>query len=66
MAMALHALGVPAISLNAFQVAMRTNSTYGNAKIRELIDRINRELEMRKVVIITGFKELINMKTILL
>ena len=57
MAMALHALGVPAISLNAFQVAMRTNSTYGNAKIKRIdTDRINRELEMRKVVIITGFQ----------
>lgn len=57
MAMALHALGVPAISLNAFQVDMRTNSTYGNAKIKRIdTDRINRELEMRKVVIITGFQ----------
>ena len=57
MAMAMHALGVPAISLNAYQVAMRTNSTYGNAKIRRIDrDRIRRELETKKIVIVTGFQ----------
>ena len=34
MAMALHSLGVPAISLNAFQVAMHTTSNCGNARIK--------------------------------
>ena len=57
LAMALQSLGVPAISLNAFQVAMRTNSTHSNAKIKRIeTDRIERELEQRKVVIITGFQ----------
>ncbi|NMB44769.1 MAG: aspartate kinase [Clostridiales bacterium] len=57
MAMAFHALGIPAISLNAFQVAMRTNSTYGNAKLKRIdTDRIKRELEMRKIIIVTGFQ----------
>ena len=57
MSMAFHALGIPAISLNAFQVAMHTTSTYGNAKIKRVDnDRITRELEMRKIIIITGFQ----------
>ena len=52
MAMAFHSLGVPAISLNAFQVAMHTNSIYGNAKIKRIDkDRISRELDMRKIII---------------
>ena len=57
MAMAFNALGVPAISLNAFQVAMHTSSTYSNSKIKRIdADRIRRELEMRKIVIVTGFQ----------
>ena len=36
MAMAFNALGVPAISLNAFQVAMHTSSTYSNSKIKQI------------------------------
>ena len=57
MAMAFNALEVPAISLNAFQVAMHTSSTYSNSKIKRIdADRIRRELEMRKIVIVTGFQ----------
>ena len=57
MAMAFNALGLPAISLNAFQVAMHTSSTYSNSKIKRIdADRIRRELEMRKIVIVTGFQ----------
>ncbi len=57
MAMAFHSLGIPAISLNAFQVAMHTNSSYSNAKIKRIDkERIRRELEMRKIVIVTGFQ----------
>lgn len=57
MSMALHSLGVPAISLNAYQVAMHTNSVYGNAKLKRIdSDRIKRELETRKIVIVTGFQ----------
>ncbi len=57
MAMALDALGVPAISLNAFQVAMHTTSTYSNARLKRIdTERIQNELESRKIVIITGFQ----------
>lgn len=57
MGMAMDALGVPAISLNAFQVQMHTNSTYGAAKLKRIdTERIRNELAMRKIVIITGFQ----------
>ncbi len=57
MAMAMNKLGVPAISLNAFQVAMHSTSVYGNARLKRIdSERIRHELEARKIVIVTGFQ----------
>lgn len=57
MAMALDALGVPAISLNAFQVAMHTTSVYSNSRIKRIdTERIRNELQNRRIVIVTGFQ----------
>jgi aspartate kinase len=57
MAMAMHKLGVSAVSLNAFQVAMHTTSQYGNAKFKRIdTERIRHELDERRIVIITGFQ----------
>lgn len=57
MAMAMDSLGVPAVSLNAFQVAMHTTSTYGNSRVQRIDkDRIENELANKKIVIITGFQ----------
>ena len=57
MAMAMHNLGVPAVSLNAFQVAMNTTSNYGNARLKRIdSERIRNELSNRKIVIVTGFQ----------
>ena len=57
MSMAMANLGVPSISLNAFQVAMHTTSVYGNARIKRIdCERIRNELEQHKIVIITGFQ----------
>ena len=57
MAMAMTSLKVPAISLNAFQVAMHTTSVYGNARLKRIdVERIRHELEQRKIVIVTGFQ----------
>ena len=57
LAMALHSMGIPSISLNAFQVAMHTTSTYGNAKFKRIdSERIMNELDQRKIVIVTGFQ----------
>lgn len=57
MAMAMDALGVPAVSLNAFQVCMHTNSNYGNSRLKRIdTERIRNELADRKIVIVTGFQ----------
>ncbi len=57
MAMAFQSLGVQAVSLNASQVAMRTTSAYGQAKLKRIeTERIRNELDARKIVVITGFQ----------
>ena len=57
MAMAMNKLGVPAVSLNAFQVTMHTTSSHGNARLKRIdTERIRRELEARRIVIVTGFQ----------
>ena len=57
MAMAFESLKIPAISLNAFQVKIHTDNNYGDAKILNIeTERINKELEKGKIVIVTGFQ----------
>ena len=57
MAMALDAIGIPAVSLNAFQVPMYTTRVYGNARLKKIkAERIRHELDSKKVVIVTGFQ----------
>ena len=57
MAMAMNALGVPAVSLNALQVKMHTTSVHQDARLTGIdAERIHGELDQRKIVIITGFQ----------
>ena len=57
MAMAMDSMGVPAVSLNAFQVSMHTTSSHGNARLKRIdTERIRRELDSKKIVIVTGFQ----------
>ncbi|MCL2152381.1 MAG: aspartate kinase [Oscillospiraceae bacterium] len=57
MAMALEKLGLPVVSLTGWQIGMRTNSEYGNARIREVpAERVKTELDRRRIVIIAGFQ----------
>ena len=57
MASAFRKNGIPAISLNAFQVPIYTDSNYGNAKILDIgKKRIQKELSEKKIVIVTGFQ----------
>lgn len=57
MAMAMQAMDVPAVSLNAFQVKMNSTSRYGNARFKSIDKkRILHELDSRKIVIVTGFQ----------
>ncbi|MCL1995837.1 MAG: aspartate kinase [Defluviitaleaceae bacterium] len=57
MAMAIHSLGCPAISLNAAQAGIISSGSFGNARIKTInTDRIKQELEKKNIVIITGFQ----------
>lgn len=57
MAMAMHALGVPAVSLNAYQAQMHTTSSYMNSRFKKIdTERIRHELDAKKIVIVTGFQ----------
>ena len=65
MAMAMDKLGVPAVSLNAFQVSMHTTSSHGNARLKRIdTERIRRELDSKKIVIVPASRELTSMMII--
>lgn len=56
-AMALGTLGVPAVSLTAWQLPIRTDGVHGDARIREIgRERVEAELGHRRVVVVTGFQ----------
>lgn len=57
LAMCLKKNGYNAISLAGWQIPIRTNDIYGNADIRKInINRIMKELNDKKIVIIAGFQ----------
>ena len=57
MAMAIGALGCPAISLTGWQAGIHTDDVHGNARIlRVEPDRIQKELAEGKVVVVAGFQ----------
>ncbi|GBD10908.1 Aspartate kinase Ask_LysC [bacterium HR23] len=56
-AMALKEMGYPAVSLTGFQAGIRTERTYGKARIAHIDpQRILKELEEGKIVIVAGFQ----------
>ena len=57
MAMALGALGVPAVSLTGRQAGICTNNIHGNARILDVdTSRIQRELDAGNAVVVAGFQ----------
>jgi len=57
MAMAIHALGYNAISLNAVQVGIHATETHGNAHIENIeTARIMAELTRNNIVLVAGFQ----------
>jgi aspartate kinase len=57
LAMALRAIGTPAVSLTAAQAGIRTNRWFTRARITAIHpERLERELAAGKVVIVTGFQ----------
>lgn len=60
-AMTLEAKGMPAVSLNAWQLPIRTDDVHGDAKITEIgTERVRAELERHRVVVVTGFQGMDN------
>ncbi len=56
-AMAIEALGCPVISLTGWQAGMYTNTVSRNARIKRVdTERIEAELNQKKIVIVTGFQ----------
>lgn len=56
-AMAIEAMGFPVISLTGWQAGFRTDSGYGNARIKRVKpDRLMEELDKNRIVIVTGFQ----------
>jgi len=57
MAMALEKIGMPVVSLTGWQIGMRTNTDYGNARVKAVSsERIKAELDRRRIVLIAGFQ----------
>ena len=56
-AMAIESMGYPVISLTGWQAGFRTNSGYGNARIKRVkAERLQEELDKNRIVIVTGFQ----------
>ncbi len=56
-AMAIEAMGYRVVSLTGWQAGFRTNSSYGDARIKHInTERILAELDKRAIVIVTGFQ----------
>lgn len=64
-AMAVEAMGYPAVSLSGWQAGLVTDSVYGNARIRFLQGgRIRRELQAGKIVVVAGFQGVDSQKNV--
>lgn len=59
LAMAIEKLGFPVVSLLGWQAGFVTNTVYGNARIKRVLpDRIQKEIDKKNIVIVTGFQGL--------
>ena len=65
MAMCLEKMHYPVVSLTGWQIGMRTNSQYGNARIYSVsTERIRAELDKRRIVIVAGFQGINKMEDV--
>ncbi|WP_295763256.1 aspartate kinase [uncultured Oscillibacter sp.] len=56
-AMALEAMGLPCVSLAAWQVGIQSTAVHTDARIRKIdSERIQAELDQHRIVIVTGFQ----------
>ena len=55
--MALQAMGLPCVSLNAWQVGIHTSNVHSDARIKKIdSERVRAELDQHRIVIVTGFQ----------
>ena len=55
-AMALESMGLPCVSLTAWQVGIQTTAVHGDARIKRIdSERVQAELDQHRIVLITGF-----------
>ena len=56
-AMALESMGLPCVSLTAWQVGIQTTAIHGDARIKRIdSERVQAELDQHRIVLITGFQ----------
>lgn len=56
-AMALESIGLPCVSLTAWQVGIQTTAVHGDARIKRIdSERVQAELDQHRIVLITGFQ----------
>ena len=56
-AMALESMGLPCVSLAAWQVGIQSTGAHSEARIRKIDpDRIRSELDQKRIVLVTGFQ----------
>lgn len=56
-AMALESMGLPCVSLAAWQVGIHSTSVHSDARIRKIdSDRIRSELDQKRIVLVAGFQ----------
>ena len=56
-AMALESMGLPCVSLTAWQVGLQTTAVHGDARIKRIdSERVQAELDQHRIVLITGFQ----------
>ena len=56
-ALALESMGLPCVSLTAWQVGIQTTAVHGDARIKRIdSERVQAELDQHRIVLITGFQ----------
>lgn len=59
LAMAIEKIGCPVVSLTGWQAGFKTDAKYGSARIKTIdTERIQKELDSRRIVIVAGFQGL--------
>jgi len=57
LAMAIQKLGYPVVSLTGWQIGMKTDSNYSNARISKVdTERLKKEIDSNHIVIVAGFQ----------